>query len=172
MENNTSYEKISDFPIEEKYPFSFEVENDIEDNLLCMTKDGLMKKRSFIKLTLKEIVNSEEYIVRDRKEFIKIYKDGLKAMLNLSWTAQKVLIYIMDTMAANTQYVDIVPKTCMEVCGFKTPKSVRDGIIELLNKDILKRNPHSMRYWLNPLLLFNGDRIEFVKSYVYKTNED
>ena len=41
-------------------------------------------------------------------------------------------------------------------------------IIELLNKNILTRSSVKYKYWVNPIVMFNGDRIEFIREYRYE----
>lgn len=163
--------KIKDFPIVEKYPYSEQLCNDIDENLLSFPKKDSINGNVSIKNDGKIFSGTATYVIKDRKEFIKLYRDGIRVMLGLSYTAQRVLAYIMDVMKPNSEYVEIITSTCMSVCGFKTPKSVRDGILELLDKNVIVRNPYTMRYWVNPLLMFNGDRIEFMKSYIYKVDK-
>ena len=54
----------------------------------------------------------------------------------------------------------------MNNVGFKTRKSVYDGVIELLEKGILTRSSNSKKYWVNPLVIFNGNRITFINDYI------
>ena len=165
-ENLRYMNKIKDYPVVDKYPYSDDLCRDIDENLLTypnvpgrvvsMDRDG------------NGFVGTVSHVIKDRKEFVKLYRDGIRIMLGLSYTAQRVLAYIMDVMKPNSQYVEIITGTCMSVCGFKTPKSVRDGILELLGKNVIARNPYNMRYWVNPMLLFNGDRVKFIKEYIFK----
>lgn len=160
--------KLGDFPIEEDYPFRDDVLDDVDEYFLCYPKKGSSKSSRVLKCDKDKFSDTTTYVIRDRKEFIKTYKNSLKMILGLSSTAQRVLWYIMDSMGQKPQYVDITPKMCMDTCGFKTLKSVRDGVVELLSKGVIKRSSYPTKYWVNPLVIFNGDRIEFVKQYIYK----
>jgi hypothetical protein len=106
--------------------------------------------------------------MKDKKEFIKVFRESIKTILQLSATAQKILWYIMDSLPINKNVVVITNDACMDACGFKNRKSVRDGIIELLDKNILTRSSVKYKYWVNPIVMFNGDRIEFIREYRYE----
>lgn len=72
----------------------------------------------------------------------------------------------MDNLSINSNAININMQSCVYDCGFKTRKSVYDGIIELLSKNIITRSSIAGRYWVNPLIIFNGDRIEFHNNYI------
>lgn len=102
----------------------------------------------------------------DRETFVKVFRDSLQYIAKLSRTAQAVLWYVMDNLPKDKSYVIIDNSTVMDYCGFKTRKSVRDGVIELLEKNILTKTTVMKKYWVNPLVMFNGSRITYAKEYV------
>lgn len=102
----------------------------------------------------------------DHEEFTKVFRDKLKDIAKLSRTAQAVLWYIMDNMPKDRGYVVIDNMTVMEFCGFKTRKSVREGVVELLDKNFLSRSTVPKKFWVNPLIVFNGNRITYAKEYI------
>ena len=102
----------------------------------------------------------------DHETFIKVFKDNLKYIAKLSRTAQAILWYIMDNIPKDRGHVIIDNATVMDFCGFKHRKSVRDGVIELLDKNILSRSTVPKKYWVNPLVLFNGNRITYAEEYI------
>lgn len=167
MEEVQKLKKLEDYPIADSYPFGKELQLDVTDNL----KYVRAKSNISISKDMYTMTKRSTYAIKDKKEFIKIYKDSLKTILKLSSTSQKVLWYIMDNLGLKQQCIDIPPRVCMEECSFKTPKSVRDGIMELLDKNILTRTPYMMRYWVNPMVLFNGNRMEFIREYILEENE-
>ena len=87
-------------------------------------------------------------------------------LLRLSSTASKVLMYSLTMLDKFTKRIEILTPLCMSECGFKTRKSVVDGICELLEKEILIRTSEPMTYWINPMIVFNGDRMEFIREYI------
>lgn len=108
----------------------------------------------------------------DRETFIKVFKDSLKYIAQLSRTAQAVLWYIMDNLPKDKSYVVIDNRTVMEFCRFKTRKSVREGVLELLDKDFLTRTTVPKKFWVNPLIIFNGNRITYANEYILDEADD
>lgn len=102
----------------------------------------------------------------DHAQFIKIFKENLAAVMKLSKTAREVLWYIMNNIPQDRGYVVIDNASVMDFCGFKTRKSVREAVVELLSKDFLTRSTIPKRYWVNPLVLFNGNRIVYANEYI------
>jgi hypothetical protein len=102
----------------------------------------------------------------DRETFIKVFKENLKNIAKLSRTAQSILWYIMDNLPQDRGYVIIDNMSVMEYSHFKTRKSVREGVIELLEKDFLTRTTIPKKFWVNPLILFNGNRITYAREYI------
>lgn len=88
--------------------------------------------------------------------------------LKVSATGKRILKFIFEDIGIRNNTVIITTECCMKTCGFKNRKSVRDGIIELLDKNILTRSSARYQYWVNPIVMFNGDRIEFIREYRYE----
>ena len=102
----------------------------------------------------------------DRETFIKVFRESIRYIAQLSRTAQAVLWYIMDNLPQNKGYVVIDNMTVMEFCHFKNRKSVRDGVVELLEKNFLTRTTVPKKFWVNPLIVFNGNRITYANEYI------
>jgi hypothetical protein len=102
----------------------------------------------------------------DHAQFIKIFKENLAAVMKLSKTAREVLWYVMNNIPQDRGYVIIDNASVMDFCGFKTRKSVREAVVELLSKDFLTRSTVPKKYWVNPLVLFNGNRIVYANEYI------
>lgn len=102
----------------------------------------------------------------DRETFIKVFRESIRYIAQLSRTAQSVLWYIMDNLPQDKGYVVIDNMTVMDFCGFKNRKSVRDGVVELLEKNFLTRTTVPKKFWVNPLIVFNGNRITYAKEYI------
>ena len=102
----------------------------------------------------------------DRETFINVFRESIRYIAQLSRTAQAVLWYIMDNLPQDKGYVVIDNMTVMDFCKFKNRKSVRDGVIELLEKNFLTRTTVPKKFWVNPLIVFNGNRITYANEYI------
>ena len=46
-----------------------------------------------------------------------------------------------------------------------------EGLTGLIEANIIARSNHHLKYYINPLVVFNGDRVTFAKTYVKKKKE-
>ena len=56
----------------------------------------------------------------------------------------------------------------MEYTEYKNKKQVFEGLADLLSNGIIARGKHHNQYFINPMIIFNGNRITFAKTYVRK----
>lgn len=107
--------------------------------------------------------------IRQRAEhelFTKVFRDSIPQIMELSRTAQTLMWYIIYNLPQDKGYVVIDNMTVMDFCRFKNRKSVRDGVVELLEKNFLTRTTVPKKFWVNPLIVFNGNRITYAKEYI------
>ena len=156
---------LNDYPIADVFPYIDTMVIDVNENSGSKIIGSTTGEISTDGKTVSRRIIST---MKDKKEFIKVFRESIKTILQLSSTAQKILWYIMDNLPINKNVVVITNETCMDACGFKNRKSIRDGIIELLDKNILTRSSARYQYWVNPIVMFNGDRIEFIREYRYE----
>ena len=57
---------------------------------------------------------------------------------------------------------------CLEHTGYKSEKSIFIGLGSLVENNIIARGPADNLYFINPMVIFNGDRVSFTKTYVKK----
>ena len=117
----------------------------------------------------------------DTEEFLKIYTQNVKTLFELSTTAQKVLMPLMmeiQKTAKNVAHVYLshgdVKKNCkaLGLSVISQPTFSR-GIAELIDRDFLAVNAKGPNwYWINPNILFNGDRVRFIQDYKIKRKEE
>ena len=60
---------------------------------------------------------------------------------------------------------------CKDYTGYKSHKSIHDGLAHLLKAEIIARGRSEVTYFINPMVAFNGNRITFAKTYVKKQKE-
>lgn len=56
----------------------------------------------------------------------------------------------------------------MEYTGYKSDTSIRIGLTNLLENKIIARGRKAVFYYINPMVVFNGNRITFAKTFVKK----
>ena len=47
-------------------------------------------------------------------------------------------------------------------------QAIYKGLAELVQSEIIARGPNEYNWFINPLIVFNGDRVSFTKTYVRK----
>lgn len=119
--------------------------------------------------------------VVEKNQFIKLYAEGVAAILSLKAPGKKVftLIYSQMIEAKNIGKTEIVlnykalsetePDTLK---AMKLGRTTFDrGIKECLSAKILAQTLTPFIYFINPAFMFNGNRLAIIKQYVLKEKE-
>jgi hypothetical protein len=104
----------------------------------------------------------------DEERFVKLFLAELGALWDLPKPALRILTYVIQCLRMNEDRIIFNPKECMKYTGYKTEKSVFTGIAELIKHGIIARSTLPNIYFINPMIVFNGNRITFAKTYVKK----
>lgn len=100
----------------------------------------------------------------DREQFVKLFVKDLATWFDLTKTAQKTLVIVMRAMAARSINRDTLILDWDE--SFGQPKaSFFRGVHELIEQQVMARAKLPGLYYVNPALIFNGDRARFIKEY-------
>ena len=104
----------------------------------------------------------------DEEQFTKLYLSNFTKFFDLPPSAIKVFGYIMTALIPKKDmfYVDF--EECLEYTGYKSNRSIHQGLAYLLKAQIIARGSNEFKYFINPMVAFNGDRITFAKTYVKK----
>ncbi len=54
-------------------------------------------------------------------------------------------------------------RKCLEYTQYKSDKAIYKGLAELVQSEIIARGPNEYNWFINPLIVFNGDRVSFTK---------
>ena len=104
----------------------------------------------------------------DEDKFAKLYLSNFSAFFKLKPSAIKVFGYILEQLIPNKDYFYIDMDDALEYTKYSTQKSIRVGLSSLLENEIIARGRNEYHYFINPMVIFNGNRISFVKTYVRK----
>ena len=157
---------LSDFPLADTSPYEFSLKkrlNECSSNRVLSFGNAKIELERYQNNIGARIALTQKV---DYETFVKVFRDSIKYVAKLSRTAKAVLWYIMDNLPKDKGYVIIDNATVMDYCGFKTRKSVREAVIELLGKNFLTRTTLPKKYWVNPLIIFNGNRITYTNQYI------
>ena len=104
----------------------------------------------------------------DEDKFAKFYLSNFSAFFNLKPSAIKVFGYILEKLIPNKDYFYIDMEEAIEYTKYSSSRSVRNGLTSLLENEIIARGRNEYHYFINPMVIFNGNRISFVRTYVKK----
>lgn len=171
------YKKIREYENFEVNPFA---EKAIEEM-------QIVKKQQIIRPTdrneIHMIVNSQtgavegqtafmRFIEVDEQRFAKVYLSQFSSFFNLSKSAIKVFGYILTVIPPKKDSFYFIMEECLKYTGYSTEKSVFEGLASLIENNIIARSNNHVRYFINPLVVFNGDRVTFAKTYIKKREMD
>ena len=104
----------------------------------------------------------------DEDQFVKLYLSNFAAFFDLSKAAIRVFGYFMQAMKPKNDMVVFLLDDCMEYTGYKAKDTIYRGLAELVHNEIIARGPNETLWFINPLIVFNGDRVSFTKTFVKK----
>ena len=156
-------------------PFCFETEIKIETkkkNLTVSRGTELIERKDTSKTYFANIVHTQEV---DKEEFIKLYTSQIKAYFDLTKTAYKVFFIFLriyqDAIGKDHFYLSCKKAMSLaeKIDHFVLSESIfYRGIKELIEKRIIAKTNEKNWYFINPAIVFNGDRARFVSEIIKK----
>jgi len=108
----------------------------------------------------------------DKTQFVKLFISEVSALFDLSKSGLKVFGYVLSALRINVDEVYIDIQELKKYCGYKQKNQVYKGLAELMSCKIIAMSNKSSIWYINPNIIFNGDRIVFAKEYrIKKSNE-
>jgi len=169
--SNKWYLKKGNFEKYETNPFIDQAIETIESNTSV--------KKQFVKAdkgVQSLIVNQENEIVGqslfvrfvevDEDKFAKLYLNELGLLWDMKKPALKVFSYILTILEKDTDEFYISSSKALSYTGYKTITALNNAISQLLELGIMARSVENNWYFINPLIVFNGSRVTFAKTYI------
>ncbi|HEF0011232.1 TPA: hypothetical protein R8G77_000069 [Citrobacter freundii] len=156
-------------------PFCFETDIKIETrkkNLTVSRGTELIERKDTSKTYFANIVHTQKV---DKEEFIKLYTSQIKAYFDLTKTAYKVFFIFLriyqDAIGKDHFYLSCKKAMSLaeKIDHFVLSESIfYRGIKELIEKRIIAKTNEKNWYFINPAIVFNGDRARFVSEIIKK----
>lgn len=108
----------------------------------------------------------------DSEKFIKIYSSHISHLYDLSKTGNRAFGFVANELKPNTDKVYISYKDMMLYCGWTSLQMCYKGVKELISNDIICPHINSGWFFINPKVLFNGNRIAIFQDYQRWDNSD
>ena len=175
MEESNNLDKggVTSAPRYEESPFLQEAISTVENNrgfktlvasspmVLVDPKTGDSSTGAFITRALRTV---------DQDQFIKIYKSHVSTLFGLSKSGKRLFEYVVGAMRVNDDKILVDLEEARKFCNYKHKSSLYDGIAELLAANIVAMSTRANVWFINPNIVFNGDRMRFVFDYNVKKN--
>jgi len=111
------------------------------------------------------------YVEVEEEKFAKVYLSQFVAFWELSKPAIRVFGYILSVLKPKQDNFYFIMEDCLKYTGYSHRNHVLTGLSNLIECSIIARSSNSVRYFINPLVVFNGDRVTFAKTYVKKKKD-
>jgi hypothetical protein len=167
-----AYKKVTDHKKFKDNPF---VEKAIEDiRIVKRTQVVRPKEAGEIQMIVAD--NGEvqghsafmRFIEVDEERFAKIYLSQFAAFWELSKPAIRVFGFILTMLKPKHDSFILRMDACLQYTGYKSTKEIFTGLSALMEAGIIARSNYDFEYFINPLIVFNGDRVTFAKTYIKK----
>lgn len=117
-------------------------------------------------------VSIQSYKEVDSEEFVKIYTANVGLIFDLNPSGKKVFQILLIALQKNSINRDSVlfsSRIGLEIANKHSIKigetTFYRGLEELLRQNIIAKSLESNLYFINPHIIFNGDRIDFINSF-------
>lgn len=107
----------------------------------------------------------------DKEQFVKLFTKHLRVFLDLGQQALKLYPVLLEQVSAqkNTDIIYLSPTVAQKWHRINTGKdfpqaSFYRGRKNLIEAGIIAPSLETNLYWINPRLIWNGDRVDFVTS--------
>lgn len=101
----------------------------------------------------------------DEEQFAKFFFAGFKAFFDLKPASIKVFGFILKQLRPNADYIMFFIDDCIKDTKLSAI-SVYRALGELCKADIIARGRTEEMYFINPMVVFNGDRVTFATTYI------
>lgn len=151
-----------------------------ESNPLMVSKEITLKERTVKVGSARELIDTATGEVSnvnaiyqrklvDSERFAKVYLDGLGKTFGLSKTAMRVFQTVLKVCEKDTDSIWLNFMSISKQDETMPERTFYRGLQELLKNEFIAYSDIPNKFWINPHLFFNGDRVKFITEYVKDT---
>lgn len=168
------YSTVRDLPTFDVNPFI--------ENALIEIEENTVQKRRFVKGSKgveQTVINKDgevtghtaflQMVEVDEEKFAKLYLSQFAAFWELPKAGIRVFGYIISCCLQpkkDSFFIDF--DEALEYTKYSSSKYINTGIASLVKAGVIAKSNRQNKYFINPLVVFNGDRVTFAKTYVRK----
>lgn len=167
--------KLSDFQKNNENPFLNQALECIDKNIVKKYKSSTNtdQKASLLAIdpNTSEVLGFTRFIRQievDEEKFAKLYLSNFAAFFDLSQAAIRVFGYILTCLKPKNDMVIFILEHCLKYTKYTSKATIYKALAELIKAEIIARGPADNLIYINPLIVFNGDRVTFAKTFVRK----
>lgn len=167
--------KLTDFIKNDENPFMKQAIELIDRNIVKKYQSSATSDKKATLLAIdpntSEVLGYTRFVRQievDESQFAKLYLSNFAAFFDLSQAAIRVFGYILTCMKPKNDVFLFDRKKCIEYTKYSSDKPIYKGLAELITAEIIARGPNEYVWFINPMIVFNGDRVTFAKTYVKK----
>lgn len=110
----------------------------------------------------------------DSTRFVKLFVQGVKALKELTGAGTKVfeVLYLRVQESIGKDQVYMAFSSVDQTLTPMSEATYNRGMRELIEKGFIAATPNQGLFWLNPLFVWNGDRLAFVQEYRKKKEKE
>lgn len=107
----------------------------------------------------------------DDQQFVKLYLNNIKVLFGLKNRGLRILCYFAHSARRAADVATFNLEDCKRFCEYTSPATVYKGLAELLDAGIIARCIEPSHFYLNPSIIFNGDRVRIISDYIRSSNK-
>jgi hypothetical protein len=111
------------------------------------------------------------FIEVEEEKFAKLYLSQFSSFWELSKPAIRVFGYILTKLEPKKDFFLFDMDLCIEYTKYTQRNHILTGLSGLIEAGIIARSSKHYIYFINPMIIFNGDRVTFAKTYIKKRTE-
>jgi hypothetical protein len=131
-----------------------------------VNEHGLNKVNPFLDDTVQHIEKGEKTLLFGQKN------PGLSNWFDLSKAGIKMFAYVANQVTPNKDTFDVDFDECKAFTGYKGTSTILSALAELMENKFIARGPNPYKYYINPTIFFNGDRLTFIEQYEVESKEE
>lgn len=141
----------------------FIVNNPIE--VIALPKKHAIKESDDLSSPLDKLMDT--HYLHDSQDKTSVFRQNKSVMYEIMFgrltdKSRSLFLYIMYSLNKNEDYVTLSAKKIKEHIGM-SKRTLIEALKELKRCSIIVNKSRSV-YWVNPMYLFNGNRIEYYRS--------
>lgn len=153
-----------------KNPLLVVAEIPVKNNWATVATDKMLADVSTGEIERVTTVATKKIV--DSERFSKLYTDGVSLAFELSKRSQQVFKMILEIQGKNEDFVYLSFMEAQQKGLDFSDKTFKRAMDELIEKRFLAHANTANKFWTNPHLFHNGDRVRFLTEYVKSNRQE